>query len=538
MTAPPAHSVSPRSRAPALVTTAIAPGAARAAAPDPSSPLARAADAYRAAVPAGFERHEFPLHALDRLGVPVFYAAAFTPDDVALTGVGYGDTEPLARASALGEMVETASTWAAFRGLPRRRGSHARLRAEGVAALDPLKCRLPVGTAYTPDRDLEWVEARRWPDGATRWVPVEYAATNVGDTGPGDWLFTPITNGMGAGDTLERALAHGLLELVQRDGNSLSYRALDQGVALDLDDVRDPVTRAVLARLDAEGVEVLPKLASTAFGVANVYVVGAERDPARAPHPVMLTACGEAAHPDRERALRKAVLEFCSSRVRKRFAHDRWDAVAPLLPDGYRARVERNPPGWDEEARALAAMRDLMARGPDAVVELIRDPVLTARRRVAFSSLPTVPAGALDDPAALLADVAGRLTAEGLGVWYVDVSPPREPGASGSARAVKVLVPELEVEGMSYHRVGPRGVRLLAARGDGLAGVGEAPPGATRVPMAAEDEAALGGPAWFHVGEAERRLGRLYALYREPGEHVLAFAGGAPAAAARAGGGR
>jgi hypothetical protein len=67
------------------VTTAIAPGAARAAAPDPSSPLARAADAYRAAVPAGFERYEFPLHALDRLGVPVFYAAAFTPDDVALT---------------------------------------------------------------------------------------------------------------------------------------------------------------------------------------------------------------------------------------------------------------------------------------------------------------------------------------------------------------------------------------------------------------------------------------------------------------------
>ena len=27
--------------------------------------------------------------------------------------------------------------------------------------------------------------------------------------------------------------------------------------------------------------------------------------------------------------------------------------------------------------------------------------------------------------------------------------------------------------------------------------------------------------------EAERRLGRLYALYREPGEHVLAFTGGA-----------
>ncbi|HEY0780766.1 MAG TPA: YcaO-like family protein, partial [Gemmatirosa sp.] len=273
-----------------------------------------------------------------------------------------------------------------------------------------------------------------------------------------------------------------------------------------------------------DGIDVLPKLASTAFGIANIYVVGAERDPRRAPHPVMLTACGEAAHPDRARALRKAMLEFCSSRVRKRFAHDRWDVVAPLLPDGYRARLERNPPGWDEEGRALNAMRDLMAQGPDAVVALIRDTVLSVRRHVAYSTLPTVPAGSLDDPAALLADVAQRLGAEGLQVWYVDVTPPGSP-----SRAVKVLVPELEVEGMSYHRIGARGVRLLAERGDGLAGidavggVAAIPPGAHRVPLTAEAEAELGGHAWFHVEEAERRLGRLYALYREPGEHVLAF---------------
>ncbi|HEY0780156.1 MAG TPA: YcaO-like family protein, partial [Gemmatirosa sp.] len=381
---------------------------------NPDSPLAHAAAAYRATIPAGLERYEFPLHALDRLGVPVYYAAAFTPDDVALTGVGYGADDLTARTSALGEMVETYSTFASFRKLPRRTGSYNDLRREGTLALDPLECRLPVDTSYTHDRPLQWVEAARWPDGARHWVPVEFAASNIGDTGPGDWLFTPITNGMGAGDTLERAIAHGLLELVQRDGNSLAYRALDQGVAIDLDTVADPVVQDLRARLDAQGIEIIVKLAATAFGMANVYVVGGERDPQHAPHPIMLTACGEAAHPDRERALRKAMLEFCSSRVRKRFAHDRWNVVAPLLPDGYRARLERNPPGWDEEGRALHAMRDLMAQGPDAVVHMIRDTVLAVRQRVAFTDLPTVPAGSLDDPAALLADVAGRLGAEGL----------------------------------------------------------------------------------------------------------------------------
>ena len=499
----------------------------------PDSPLARAAAAYRATIPASFDRYEFPLHSLDRVGVPVYYAAAFTPDDIALSGVGYGADDLTARTSALGEMVETYSTFASFRALPRRSGSYNDLRRDGALALDPLECRLPVGTDYTHDRPLEWVEATRWPDGARHWVPIEFAASNVGDTGPGEWLFTPITNGMGAGDTLERALAHGLLELVQRDGNSLSYRALDQGIALDLDAVDDPVVRDLLARLDAAGIDVLPKLASTEFGIANVYVVGGERDPRAAPHPIMLTACGEAAHPDRGRALRKALLEFCSSRVRKRFAHDRWDVIAPLLPDGYRARLERNPPGWDEEGRALGAMRDLMAQRPDAVVAMLRDTVLSVRQRVPFSTLPTVPAGSLDDPAALLADVAARLGRDAMQLWYVDVTPPGSP-----SRAVKVLVPELEVEGMSYHRIGARGVRRLAERGDGLGGINahggtaDLPEHLARVPLTAEAEAELGGHGWFDVAEAERRLGRLYALYREPGEHVLAFAGARAAAPA------
>lgn len=492
------------------------------ATPAPPAALARAADAYRAIVPEGLTHHEFPLHALDHLDVPVYYAVCTTADGAFLSGVGYGDTDLAARTSALGEMAETVGAWVSFRRLPRRTASYAELRRSGVPALDPLACRLPVGTAYTPDRVLQWVEATRWPDGATQLVPLEYAASNVGDTGPGDWLFTPITNGMGAGDTRERALAHGLLELVQRDGNSLAYRALDQGVALDLDGVTDPLTRALLARLDRAGIAVTAKLAATSFGIPNVYVVGAEREPARAPHPIMLSACGEAAHPDRERALRKALLEFCSSRVRKRFAHGALDVVLPLLPPAYRDALLAAPPGWDEEGRALAEMRALMARGPEGVMALLADRVLAVRTRVPFRGLPTVAPGSLDAPAALLAEVAGRLDDAGHDVWYVDLTPAGSP-----AHVVKVLVPALEVEGMSYHRIGRRGVERLLARGDALVGRGAPPathPGARPIPLAPSDEAALGGPVWFDVAEAEQQLGALYALYREPGEHVLALA--------------
>jgi hypothetical protein len=42
------------------------------------------------------------------------------------------------------------------------------------------------------------------------------------------------------------------------------------------------------------------------------------------------------------------------------------------------------------------------------------------------------------------------------------------------------------------------------------------------VHLAAAAEERLGGPAWFDREEADRRVGALYALYREPGRHVAA----------------
>ena len=35
---------------------------------------------------------------------------------------------------------------------------------------------------------------------------------------------------------MDRALCHGLLELVQRDGNSAGYRAVDRHIKVELDD--------------------------------------------------------------------------------------------------------------------------------------------------------------------------------------------------------------------------------------------------------------------------------------------------------------
>ena len=54
-----------------------------------------------------------------------------------------------------------------------------------------------------------------------------------------------------------------------------------------------------------------------------------------------------------------------------------------------------------------------------------------------------------------------------------------------------------------------------------LVAVGERPPGFAQVHLTADAQERLGGPAWFDRTGADTRVGPLYALYREPGRHVV-----------------
>ena len=484
-----------------------------------SQPEPAAVALYKNALPAA-PVYEIPLTSLDYLGVPVWSLAQWLPGGLS-TGTGYGATDAQARIGAYGEITEETFVNLYLTQMPRRCASYRQLQAEGVSCLDPLRDRLPVGTLYTPDTELVWTQARTYPAGEGIWVPIETAATWPGDwhgQEEHEWLYTPITNGMGAGESLERALSHGLLELLQRDGNAIGYRALDQGIRIELDDVQDPATRELLRHYDAAGLEIQVKLASTDFGITSLYVVGYERDLNRVPHALMLTGCGEAAHPDREVALAKALREFASSRVRKRFEHGDLAWLEAVAPE-YLANVRRDPPVLaNQEPRAAAAMRQWLDLSPAELFERVKNPIFGVKRTVKFSELPTVPFNSLAAPADLLRVVHERLAAAGLFIYYVEFTDP-----AGPVRTLKAVVPELEVETMTYDRLGRRNLTKLLARQSPLVGLGSPPPGAQRVPLPASDEAALGGPAWFKPQLARELVGELYALYREPERHVYYF---------------
>ena len=472
----------------------------------------------------------FPLTPLDRTGVPCWNAIFLNQDGtrwhgVAPHGVGYGTTDAEAMIGTTGELAEAVHSALGIWRMARRTGSYDALRAEvgarGVA--DPRTLCLEAGSDVGPDTVLEWVPAQRWPSGETVWVPIDVAACSVGDLSPGYVPFTtPITNGLGAGPDLDFAIGHGICELLQRDGNGVGFRAMDRGIALDLGDgPADPRTRAVLARMAELGIEVIPKFASTEFGTANVYCVGAERAGALARFPIQVTACGEAASLDREQALRKAVFEFAAARARKVFSHAPLRAVEGVAPPGYLDRFRQYHTLGGEESRSLRAMVEWLSLDQDTLKGLLADTVLSRRSAKAFAELPTWDGPLSGTP--LVAELARRFAehgaapkgAPGMEVLFLDWSP---PGVAG-VHVVKAIVPGLEVETMSYHRIGERGVRKLMERETGLAGVGAMPAGAKPVVLPPGAAERLGGAAWLDVAEVDRIVGRLYPLYREPEVH-------------------
>lgn len=471
---------------------------------------------------------EFPVAPLDRLDLPQWTIALIGEDATLSDGYGYGANETLARVGAWGETLEWFFAREHLRKTTRRRATYNELRNQGAPAINPVTLNLAAGSTYTPDQSLVWVEARRYESGEATLVPIEFAAPRYADIAThaalspreSELIGVPITNGLGAGLTLEHAIAQGALELLQRDGNSVNYRALDRGIRIELDDVRDPETLKLLDYLDREGIEVIVKLAATDFGITNLYVVGYDRDPNRAMHQIALSACGEAAHPDRERALAKALREFTSSRARKHFMHGSLDTIRRFTPPDY-LEAFRPETLRDEDDHALRGMSGWLKMKRAAFLEMLRERVLHVASAVRFSELPTTDATEFHDAGALLKFLVHRFASEGYEVFYVDFSDPES-----GVHVVKTIIPGFEVETMTYERIGRRNLQKLLQRGSPIVGTAAtlSPHGAKRILLTERDERIIGGAAWFSSAARESEIGNLYALYREPGRHVIAFA--------------
>ena len=164
-------------------------------------------------------------------------------------------------------------------------------------------------------------------------------------------------------------------------------------------------------------------------------------------------------------------------------------------------------------------MVDWLGHDGTKLRKILGETVLSHRHTVPFSTLPTDTSGTLDDPQRRLGWIVDRLAEQDLDVLYVDASPP-----GGLVFARKAIVPGLEVETMSYHRIGERGFRKLRDMGSPLVGQGPAPASAKPIRLTAAATERLGGPAWLDPSAVDAAVGEHYPLYREPSAHAAQVA--------------
>lgn len=489
-----------------------------------AEPMPDIARAYMDAMPPG-EWYLFDMSPLDRTGVPAWKAALFPDDPVAAgcemqQGTGYGETPDRAIIAAVAECHEEVHARLGFARAAQVEDSYDELVRErgmqGVA--DPLELCLPAGSTVDRSTLLRWVEARRWFTGEPVLVPADAVALSADHLPNGYRPFTTlITNGLGAGPSRAWAAAHGLFECLQRDGNGLRFRAMDPGTRLTFPEPLPPEIQAALDRVEAAGIELLPKFATDEFGFANLYVVGADRDPNRLPIPIAMTGGGEASDLDRFAALRKAVLEYAHARARKALTFGPLELIAPIMPPGYWERVEPRTrrAARVTEPRQVDAFRYWLDLDGAALRDLLRDPVFTVQAERNFDSMP---ASLITDPAEKGDEAARRLVAAGLDPLIVDYT---EPGAD--MHAVRVVVPRLEVETLSYYRIGERNAAKLIAMDSPLIRWGEATDTRRPVRLSPEARDRLGGVPLLDTEAVDRKVGALYPLYREPGAHEMMF---------------
>jgi ribosomal protein S12 methylthiotransferase accessory factor len=479
---------------------------------------------YLDAFPKG-EIIAFAIDPIDRVGVPVWIVALFPEDEPLLAGVmpygvGYGFDEAQAILGALGEIAEMVFPALSLGTRTRHRGSYRELAmvAGKNAIADPFTLCLPAGSPVGPDTPLEWVEAVRVADRSTLLVPLDLAAYNSAELPAGYRPFTTIiSNGMGAGPDLDWAIGHGLCEILQRDGNGLVFRALDRGIAVELPSELSGRAGSLLDRYHAAGIRPIVKFASDEFGLTNLYCVGVDErgEPAE---PIMVSACGEACHPSREAALEKALTEYAASRSRKAYAHGSDSRTRALSPAGYVDRFLARSGGAakSSDSRALDTMIDWQTRSAAELRGYLETNMLAERAAIPFSSLPDTACPAPRDRGRVAME---RVATAGFDIAYVDMTPPGCPVSTA-----KLIVPGMEVETMSYGRIGERGVRKLLELDSPLIRFEQAHEGLQPVRLTEEAAQRLGGQPFFDMALAAQIVGPLYPLYREPEAHHAAAA--------------
>jgi len=246
---------------------------------------------------------------VDRIGIPV-WSVSWTgaPDGVGSNFNGKGPSREQAMASAVMEAMERYSA--------EPRAEDAIVRAtvgemsERGLFVDPRDLILPPRSyAQVMDQPIAWTEGFDLFRNQEAWLPAN--AVFHPYHGQGDLqLFRYHTNGIASGNTMEEAILHAVLELIERDAWSICDHRRFVNADVTVDD-QDSLCAELLARCEDNGVRMHLKDLTSDIGVPTI---GAAAEDLETEDPEMLVI-GVGTHLNPETAALRAITEAAQSRT-------------------------------------------------------------------------------------------------------------------------------------------------------------------------------------------------------------------------------
>ncbi len=240
---------------------------------------------------------------LDRIGIPVFSSIRPTADTGAISVYnGKGATPTEARVSAMMEGIERYSSEVLDRTLTicRYRDING-----NTPAVDPASLILPARA--DPDMPVPWVAGYDISRNEEVLVPASAVFHPLPKQYP--QLFRTSTNGLASGNTLEEAIFHALMEVIERDAWSLVEVTRNTGpkvVGID-----DALSGSLLEKFDNANVEVQIKNITSDIGIPTIAAVS---DDIQLKDPALLTI-GMGTHTSARIAVLRALTEVAQSRL-------------------------------------------------------------------------------------------------------------------------------------------------------------------------------------------------------------------------------
>ena len=249
---------------------------------------------------------------LDTINIPVVLCVR--PNGRCLSvSQGKGISLPLAKASAIMESIETYHA----ENLPSSeiRASYQEITSN-YNALDPTV--LNQGqqwSRYSQDTPLDWLSGFDLVTGEKVYVPRGYLCLDTTKVYRDRELFNTTSNGLASGNHLLEAIAHGLLEVIERDSDWRWSQLSDQlkiRTLVDNSTIQSPLLQSLLDHFEDAGVSVFLYNLTSDLGIP-VYkcIIAEEENPYRT-----IGLCeGFGCHLAKEIAVSRAITEAAQSRL-------------------------------------------------------------------------------------------------------------------------------------------------------------------------------------------------------------------------------